>query len=200
MAKKKAQLSEVRLDGWSREMTWSATALPWVNPSPNLRSAEACLAYPGTCLVEGTNASEGRGTEAPFLRIGAPWLKAAEMAQAVKVTGFACAPTSFTPRASSAAPTPKLLDVACEGLAIRVTDAAAAEPWKLGLTLLIEMKKRHREFAWNGDGSGFDRLVGSKALRASIDRGASVEDILQEESADVEAFRKARAPFLLYSE
>ena len=63
------------MTGWTRGMTWQDTGRPWLNPSPNLRSPEAALAYPGTCLVEATNASEGRGTEAPFLLIGAPWVK-----------------------------------------------------------------------------------------------------------------------------
>lgn len=195
---KKATLQPVRMDGWARSMTWADTGLPWVNPSPNLRSADACLAYPGTCLIEGTIATEGRGTDAPFLKIGAPWFKAEEMAKAVRVKGFACEPTSFTPRSSPAAPAPKLLDVPCRGLEIRVTDAHLAEPWRLGLTLLIEMKGRHPEFAWNRDGSGFDRLVGTRVLRAAIDRGNSVDAILAAEAPDVAAFRKSRAASLLY--
>lgn len=194
----KATLQPVRMEAWVRSMTWADTGLPWVNPSPNLRSADACLAYPGTCLIEGTIATEGRGTDAPFLKIGAPWFKAEEMAKAVRVKGFACEPTAFTPRSSPAAPAPKLLDVPCRGLEIQVTDAQAAEPWRLGLTLLIEMKKRHPEFAWNRDGSGFDRLVGTRALRVAIDRGDSVEAILAAEAPDVEAFRKSRASSLLY--
>lgn len=194
----KATLQPVRMEGWSRAMTWADTGLPWVNPSPNLRSADACLAYPGTCLVEGTIATEGRGTDAPFLKIGAPWLKSAEMAKAVRVPGFALEPTAFTPRSSPAAPSPKLLDVPCQGIEIRVTDAHAAEPWRLGLTILIEMKKRHAEFAWNRDGSGFDRLVGTRVLRAAIDRGDSVEAILAAEAPGVEAFRRSRASSLLY--
>ncbi|MEO5763510.1 MAG: DUF1343 domain-containing protein [Vicinamibacteria bacterium] len=195
---KKAVLSVVALKGWQRAMTWSDTGLTWVNPSPNLRSADACLAYPGTCLIEGTTATEGRGTEAPFLKIGAPWFKSAEMARAVKVAGFACEPTTFTPASSTAATTPKHLGVPCKGLDIRVTDAQKAQPFRLGLTLLIEMKKRHTEFGWVGDGSGFDRLVGGKALRASIDRGDSVETILAAEAPSIDAFRILRAPSLLY--
>ena len=193
-----ARVNAVTMKGWSRAMTWHDTGLPWVNPSPNLRSADACLAYPGTCLIEGTNASEGRGTDAPFLKIGAPWLKSAELASAVKVPGFSCEPTTFTPRSSSAAPTPKHLDVPCQGIEVRVTDRSTAEPYRLGLTLLVEMKKRHKEFAWNREGAGFDRLIGTKAVRASIDRGARVDDILAAEVPAVAQFRKAREASLLY--
>jgi len=74
-------------------MTWHDTGRPWVDPSPNLRSAEAALAYPGTCLLEATNASEGRGTEAPFLLVGAPWMKAEAVAREAATTGFALEPT-----------------------------------------------------------------------------------------------------------
>jgi uncharacterized protein YbbC (DUF1343 family) len=195
---KKATLSAVSLKGWKRAMTFSDTGLPWVNPSPNLRSAEACLAYPGTCLLEGTTVTEGRGTDAPFLKIGAPWLKAAELAGAVRVPGFACAPTTFTPRSSPATPAPKHLDTLCQGLLLTVTDAHRAEPYRLGVTLLIEMKKRHPEFAWLKDGSGFDRLVGTRSLRAAIDRGDSVDAIVAADERAIDQFRKSRASSLLY--
>ncbi|MEO8500054.1 MAG: DUF1343 domain-containing protein, partial [Vicinamibacteria bacterium] len=161
----KAKLGTVDLQGWSRDMTWADTGLVWVSPSPNLRSPEACLAYPGTCLLEGTTATEGRGTDAPFLKIGAPWLKSAELASAIRVRGFACEPTKFTPRSSPATPAPKHLDLPCQGLLIRVTNARSAEPYRLGLTLIVEMKKRHPEFAWLRGGSGFDRLIGPALVK-----------------------------------
>ncbi len=195
---KPASLSVVELQGWTRDLHWPDTGLPWVNPSPNLRSAAACLAYPGTCLLEGTTATEGRGTDAPFLKVGAPWLRAAEMARAIRVPGFTCEPTTFTPRASSAAPSPKHLDVPCEGLDIRVTDAQAAQPYRLGLTLLVEMKKRHAEFAWLREGSGFDRLVGTRSVRAAIDRGDTVDAIVAASATGIEEFRRSRQASLLY--
>ena len=195
---KKANLSAVALAGWSREMTWSDTGLPWVNPSPNLRSANACLAYPGTCLLEGTTVTEGRGTDAPFLKIGAPWLKSAELAKAVRVAGFACEPVTFTPRSSAATPEPKHLDVPCQGLEVHVTDAHKVESYRLGVTLLVEMKRRHPEFAWLRDGSGFDRLVGTRSLRAAIDRGESADTIVAADARAIDEFRKSRAPALLY--
>ncbi len=122
----------VAMAGWSRGMTWRDTERPWVNPSPNLRSAEAALAYPGTCLVEATSASEGRGTEAPFLLVGAPWVKPEAVVREAQTPGFALEPAEFTPKASAAAPKPKLLDVACRGVRVRVTDPASAQPFALG--------------------------------------------------------------------
>lgn len=195
---KKADLSAIALAGWSREMTWADTGLPWVNPSPNLRSAEACLAYPGTCLIEGTTATEGRGTDAPFLKIGAPWLRPAELAKAVRVPGFTLEPITFTPRSSAATPSPKHLDTLCHGLQVRVVDAHKVEAYRLGVTLLIEMKKLHPEFAWLKDGTGFDRLVGTRTLRAGIDRGDSADAIVAADAPAIEAFRKSRAASLLY--
>jgi uncharacterized protein YbbC (DUF1343 family) len=120
------------------------------------------------------------------------------MAQAVRVPGFRCESAVFTPRSSAAATNPRYRDVRCQGLAIRVTDARRAEPYRLGVTLLVEMKKRHPEFAWLGDGSGFDRLVGTRSLRAAIDRGASADAILAADEPAIEQFRKSRTPSLLY--
>ena len=81
---------------------------------------------------------------------------------------------------------------------VRVRDAAKAEPYRLGLTLLIEMKRRHPEFAWRGDGSGFDRLVGTRSVRTAIDRGDSVDAIVAADAPAVAEFRRLRAPSLLY--
>jgi len=187
----------VSMTGWARGMTWRDTGRPWVNPSPNLRSAEAALAYPGTCLVEATNASEGRGTDAPFLLIGAPWVKPEAVLREAETPGFALEAAEFTPTASPAAPKPKLLDVACRGVRVRVTDVAAAQPVALGLRLLGALR-RHAEFAWVREGAWLDTLSGTKALRAAFERGDSVETILGATAQGVEDWRRERRPHLLY--
>jgi uncharacterized protein YbbC (DUF1343 family) len=185
------------MGGWKRDMTWAATGRPWVNPSPNLRSAEAALAYPGTCLLEATNATEGRGTDAPFLIVGAPWVKPEALAREAETPGFALEPTSFQPAASPAAPRPKLLDEACKGVRVRVTDASAARPFTLGLRLLLALK-RHPEFAWLREGAALDSLLRTKAVRAAIDRGDGVEAILAEQAPAIERWRSERKDSLLY--
>jgi uncharacterized protein YbbC (DUF1343 family) len=195
---KPAKLIVVEMGGWRRSMTWADTGRTWPTPSPNLRSAEAAMAYPGTCLIEGTSATEGRGTEAPFLLVGAPWVKAEAWAKAVRAPGFALEPTRFTPSASEAAPTPKLLGEACSGLRVRVTEAKAAAPYTLGVSLLRALKDLHPEFAWRGDGSGFDRLVGSKRLRQAIERGDSVDAIVKSDAEAIAQWRHDRASALLY--
>jgi uncharacterized protein YbbC (DUF1343 family) len=191
------RVSVVTMTGWKRSMTWADTGRTWVNPSPNLRSAEAALAYPGTCLVEGTNASEGRGTEAPFLLLGAPWMKAEEVAREAATPGFSLEPATFTPTASPAAPSPKLLGVRCRGLRVRVTDRSAVLPFALGLRLLAALR-RHREFAWVREGAGIDTLCGTKAVRAALERGDAVEAILEAEAPAIERWRRDRAESLLY--
>lgn len=191
-----ARLSVLPMRGWSRSMTWTGTGRSWVNPSPNLRSAEAALAYPGTALLEATNLTEGRGTEAPFLLLGAPWLAPARLASVVTVPGFALEPVSFTPRASEAAPEPKHRDQACAGVRVRVTDEAVAPPYALGVTLLHALR-REPEFRWRREGA-LDWLVGTRKLREALERGDSVQTILAVDAPAIEAYRRERIPALLY--
>jgi uncharacterized protein YbbC (DUF1343 family) len=194
---KPGRVTVVSMAGWSRGMTWADTGRPWVSPSPNLRSAEAALAYPGTCLLEAANASEGRGTEAPFLLVGAPWVKADAVARDAATPGFALEPTTFTPAASPAAPDPKLRGELCRGVRVRVTDAVAARPWALGLRLLVALR-RHAEFAWVREGAWLDTLSGTKAVRAALERGDGVEAILASEAPALARWREERRPSLLY--
>jgi uncharacterized protein YbbC (DUF1343 family) len=191
------RVSVVTMSGWKRGMAWSDTGRPWANPSPNLRSAEATLAYPGTCLLEATNASEGRGTESPFLLVGAPWMKAEAVAREAATPGFALEPTTFTPEASAAAPQPKHLGARCQGLRVRVTDKAAARPWSLGLALLIALR-RHPEFQWVREGAWLDTLSGTKAVRTALERGDSASAILAAENPAIERWRRERKASLLY--
>jgi uncharacterized protein YbbC (DUF1343 family) len=194
---KPGRVSVVPMRGWSRGMTWADTGRPWLNPSPNLRSAEAAIAYPGTCLLEATNASEGRGTEAPFLLVGAPWMKPEAVAREAATPGFALEPATFTPAASAAAPTPKLRGELCRGLRVRVTDATAAQPWALGLRLLVALR-RHPAFAWVREGAWLDTLCGTQAVRAALERGEGVDAILASEAPGIEGWRRERAASLLY--
>jgi uncharacterized protein YbbC (DUF1343 family) len=194
---KPAKLTVVPLRGWKRTMTWSDTGRAWIPPSPNLRTPEAAIAYPGTALVEGTNVSEGRGTDAPFLLIGAPWLKPELLVPVVKVPGFTVEPTTFTPAASPAAPAPKHAGKASPGLRIKVGAAAGAQPYTLGVTLLHALRTQPG-FEWLREGEAIDRLVGTKKLRAALERGDTVEAIVAADADAIAAFRKDRLKALLY--
>jgi len=192
---KPARLSVVPMEGWKRSMTWADTGLPWVPPSPNLRSPEAAIAYPGIALLEGTNVSEGRGTASPFLIFGAPWLGSQKLE--VSAPGFKLEPVVFTPSASPAAPDPKHLDQNCHGMVIRVTDSATAQPYRLGVTLLLALQSR-AGFEWRKDGAALTWLVGTPRLLDDLRRGKTVEQILDADRADHEAWRQLRKPALLY--
>ena len=176
-------------------MTWADTGRPWVPPSPNLRSAEAALAYPGTALLEATNVSEGRGTEAPFLLLGAPWLDSSTVT--ISLPGFHLEPVSFTPRSSPAAPHPKYAGQECRGLRLHVTDPAAADPYRLGVTLLAILS-RQPGFEWRNNGDALTHLVGTPRLLQDLRAGKTVEEILAADDADHAAWRRDRQPALLY--
>lgn len=192
-----ARLTVVAMQGWTREMSWDDTGRPWVPPSPNLRSAEAALAYPGTCLLEATNVSEGRGTEWPFLVIGAPWLEGAAMASAASAAGFRQEPASFTPRTSPAAPRPRYEGSMCRGLRLHVDDPRSAEPYRLGVGLLLALR-RLREFRWRDGGAALDALVGTSRLREAVDRRDSVDAIVAIDAERRKRYLEERRPALLY--
>ena len=192
---KEVRLTIIPMKGWKRSMVWADTGRTWVAPSPNLRTPEAAIAYPGTALVEATNASEGRGTEAPFLLLGAPWADSATLA-ALAVPGFALEATKFTPHAAEAAPDPKYKDQECSGVRVKVTDARAAKPYMLGVALLTTLRKS-KEFAWRSDGA-LDRLVGTRKLREALEKGETVDAIVEADAPAIEAFRKERRESLLY--
>jgi uncharacterized protein YbbC (DUF1343 family) len=188
------RLVVVPMAGWRRAMTWADTGRHWVAPSPNLRSAEAALLYPGSGLLEGTTVSEGRGTAAPFRIVGAPWARArAILDAAATVPGIAASARTFTPRPSSAAPSPKYAGERCNGAALTVTDDGA-DTFALGLSLLRALR-RSPGFAFD---AGFDGLVGTRRLRRAIQRGASVAQVLASERAGIAAWRRSRASALLY--
>ena len=176
-------------------MTWTDTLRTWVPPSPNLRSPDAAIAYPGVALLEATTVSAGRGTAIPFLYFGAPWLDPDDLD--VEVAGFELEAVIFTPSASPAAPNPKFLDEECRGMRVRVTDPAGADSYRLGVELLVALQG-HEEFEWRNEGDALTRLVGTPKLIEDLRQGLTVEEILAPDAASHEAWRRARAPVLLY--
>ena len=187
-----AKLTVIPMAGWKRAMTWQATGRAWIRPSPNLRSASAAMAYPGVALLEGTNVSEGRGTDTPFLVFGAPWLDAAKVE--VSVPGFQLSPTRFTPRASPAAPEPKYRDQECAGFRVEVIDPATADPWRFGIELLAALS-RQSGFEWLREGQALTTLLGT-AIPAEMLRSGRIPT--GEDRPTIAAWREARRPALLY--
>lgn len=191
-----AEPAVVRVDGWTRGQWADETGLPWAAPSPNLPTLDAVLLYAGTCLAEGTNLSEGRGTAAPFTSVGAPWLDPAALAERLRARGLAGVrvdPARFTPTMS------KHEGVECRGVSFTVTDRDALRPVELGLAMLedcIALSGEH--IAWRD--AAFDRLAGDPAVRQTLLEGASIDSLITRWRRDAHAFAERRARYLLYSD
>lgn len=189
-----ADLLVVRAAGWRRSQWFDDTGLPWVNPSPNLRSLAAVQNYPGTVYFEGTNLSEGRGTDRPFEQIGAPWLAAADVVRIMN--GKELPGIRFEAITMTVAPTAaKFPGQTIPAIRFAITDRQAYRPVRTALILIDEIRRRHpQEFEW---GPSIDRLTGSDAVRHAIDAGR-LAPLLEQWDREAAAFAKSREPYLLY--
>ncbi|MDQ3612964.1 MAG: DUF1343 domain-containing protein [Chloroflexota bacterium] len=185
--------------GWQREMWFDETGLPWVAPSPNLPTLDSATLYPGTCLVEGTNLSEGRGTTRPFELIGAPWVDPFALAADLErrnLPGVAFRPTYFTPMFS------KHANTSCGGVQIHIVDRDGTQPVVMGMYLLESLRKLHPdEFEWRQNVPGkyfIDLLLGSDQPRLRLDAGETVAKVVVDWEDDARAFDERRQPYLLY--
>ena len=196
-------LQVVQMGGWSRDMLHGDTGLPWVMPSPNMPTLETALVYPGLCLLEGTNLSEGRGTTRPFEIWGAPWLDGQRLAEALageKLPGVRFRACAFTPTWD------KHRGTRCHGLQIHVTDPRAIEPVRLGAACIVHARAQDpARFRWRTEKYEFvenipaiDLLTGSPDFRAGADAGKSVAELCAPWQRERDEFVKRRAPFLLY--
>ncbi len=190
-------LRVIPVEGWRRSQWWEDTGIPWLPPSPNMPSVESATHYPGTCLFEGTNLSVGRGTPMAFQQIGAPWLNADELARRLNqqgLPGVRVEVVSFTPQRPGDG---KFADQAVRGLRFHTTDRNRYDPTVTAVQTLVEIRRLHGDslrFAV----AHFDRLAGRARVREQIVAGASARDITGNWSAEVEAFKRSRAPYLLY--
>lgn len=191
----------VPMRNWQRTLWFDETDLPWVYPSPNLPTLDAVTLYPGTCLLEGTNISEGRGTTRPFELIGAPWLDPfalrAELEQ-LSLPGVAFRPAYFTPTFS------KHAQILCRGVQIHITDRESLRPVELGLHLLATLHTLQPDtFTWITSSNNryfIDRLFGDDQLRHALDTGVDVATCKTGWDEGLAAFKERRQPYLLYEE
>ena len=192
-----AQLTVVPIDGWSPDMWFDETGLPWINPSPNIRSLEAALNYAGLVLTEATNLTVGRGTPAPFTTVGAPWLDAARLLERVSqydIPGVRLDTTSYTPEGEGWVP---FRGERVRAVRITITDRDAYKPVWLTLVLLSEIKRQHpAEFKILN--SGFTQMLGSHRAREAFDRGDDPRDIWQRWERELQAWSAVRSRYLLY--
>lgn len=189
-----AELIVVRAANWNRSQWFDESGLPWSNPSPNLRSLAALTSYPGTVYFEGTNLTEGRGTDRPFEQIGASWLNAPAVAgrmNEAKLPGIRFEAITMAVSDTAA----KFKGQTIAGIRFVVTDRQTYRPVRTALLLIDEIKRQHpREFAW---GPTIDRLTGSDKVRQAID-GGRLAELLADWDREAAEFRESRKAFLLY--
>lgn len=189
-----AQLTVVPLSGWKRGQYFDALGLPWVNPSPNIRRFETTLHYPGTVLLEGTNLTEGRGTDLPFEHTGAPWLDAPGLASemnAMRLPGIRFEATSIAVRPDGR----KYPGQTIPGVRFVVTDRSSYRPVRTTLLVIDAVHRRHPDrFAW---ADSMDRLAGTDRFRAAIEQG-TLPALLDAWEKDARRFDERRRPYLLY--
>jgi uncharacterized protein YbbC (DUF1343 family) len=197
-------LEVVPMSGWRRRDSFEATGLPWVMPSPNMPTLDTAFVYPGLCLIEGTNVSEGRGTTRPFEIIGAPFVDGhllAERLSGYDLPGVRFRPLSFRPTFH------KYAGKSCGGIQLHVTDRNTFRPYRTGVAILRELWTVGGDgFAWRSEPYEFvaqrpaiDLLAGGDAVRLSIERAATPEEIFATWLKAERAFPERRRPYLLYA-
>lgn len=200
-------LQIVPLQHWTRDMRWHDTGLPWIAPSPNLPTADAALVYPGTVLFEATSISEGRGTDNPFQRIGAPWIDRAALAaqmNGLDLAGVEFEAVSFTPKSiPDASPSPRFQGQLLHGVSITVSDASLINGLEVGLHLLDAVLRQGEANAIAPTAiidrpDIFDRLAGSVSVREALVAEKDIDQLMTSFASDHAAFSELAADSMLY--
>ena len=187
-----ADLTVIKMEGWRRGDYFDATALTWVNPSPNMRSLTQALLYPGIGLLETTNISVGRGTDTPFEIIGAPWVDDARLAESLNranLPGARFVPVRFTPKSS------KFAGEECRGVNIIITDRASFRPVAVGLEIAYHLNRLHSG-VWKVE--DYVRLLANRAALAALKEGKTPSEIAAAWQAGLAEFARIRKKYLLY--
>jgi len=187
-----ARLTVIPMDGWMRGDWYDSTGLPWINPSPNMRSLTEATLYPGVGLVEGTNVSVGRGTDTPFELLGAPWIKGKELAQylnARSISGVRFVPVIFTPSASNYS------GQKCEGVNIFVVERNTLDTGELGIELASALHKLYPE-QYHMD--RMIELLGNQSVYDAIASGQDPRRIADDWRVPLEKFLQVRQKYLIY--
>jgi uncharacterized protein YbbC (DUF1343 family) len=197
------ELEIVEMQGWSRELWFEETDAPWVLPSPNIPTLDSATVFPGTVHLEGTQVSEGRGTTRPFELVGAPYIRAGELARYLEKTGLEGVkfrPSNFQPTFQ------KHSGVVCGGVQIHVLERKTFKPVLTGLAVLKGCIDLYPEsFRWKEppyeyvyDRKPFDVIAGTDALREALERGDSLETLEAGWREEIKSFEKNRERYLLY--
>ncbi|HSJ32932.1 MAG TPA: DUF1343 domain-containing protein [Longimicrobiales bacterium] len=192
-----ARLTVVQLENWNRSEWFDDTGLPWLAPSPNMPSVESATHYAGTCLFEGTNVSVGRGTDAAFAQIGAPWIDADSLSARLaryNLPGVRFEPVTFTPAAPGDR---KFADTPVHGVRLVTTDRTVHDPARAGIAALVEIHSMYGD-TLTFRNAHFDRLAGTTRVRTMIEEGASLDEITATWPSQLSSFAAVRGRYLLY--
>lgn len=197
----KAELTVIPIKNWQREQWFDQTGLKFIKPSPNMPNLETATVYPGICLLEGTNVSEGRGTLTPFLQFGAPWIDSKVLINALdslQLPGVKFDTISFTPKSiPGMSGHPKLENQLCNGARIRVTNRMKFKSYLSGIRVVETLHNLYpKHFKWKI--SHFDRLCGTDHIRKTISRTAKLDSLFGNITEHENSFRILRKPYLLY--
>ena len=189
------------MENYSHGTDYGSLNLPWIKPSPNIYYPSSAVSYLGTCLFEGTNFSEGRGTERPFEYVGAPYCDGDILANEMNnlnLKGVSFESITFTPTViTSPSNPPKYVGELCKGVFINVTDKNLFEPVKTGIALLVTLNKLFPGFEIKKN-NFIDKLAGTSALRTMIGSGNSFEEITDSYKDNLKIFSFKRENYILY--
>ena len=197
------ELEIVACEGWRRDMYYDECDLPWVMPSPNMPTLDTDIVYPGMCLLEGTNLSEGRGTTRPFELLGAPFIDARKLANELgryDLPGVIFRPCVIEPTFH------KFARQRCGALQLHVTDRRAFQAYRTGIAVLVAVRSLWPDaFAWRtepyefrGDVPAIDLLTGTANVRKAIDNGEDLDSVMRVACTGTEAYDGGRSSALLY--
>ena len=180
--KSSPDLEIIKMEGWQNNVWYDQTDLPWIPPSPNIPDLNTAIIYPGMCLIEGTNVSEGRGTPNPFKWIGAPWIDGKKLSQALnnfKLPGAVFVPKSFVPiKIPGKSENPKYKNQKCHGIEVWITDRNKYKSIDVGVITLYTIYNMYPKKLEIKE-SGLNRLWGSNSLYEKLTHGVTVQDILK---------------------
>lgn len=194
-------LTVIPMQGWSRELWWDETGLPWIPLSPGMPNFSTAIGYPGTCLVEGTNLSEGRGTALPFEVLGAPWLDGYALAKSLNqldLPGVRFRPHAFIPTFG------QQQNIKCGGIQVHITDRQALRPVEMGLHILAACRAQNPEkfeflsTSWEGVPPHLDLLMGTAKVREGLEKNVPVAEIVAGWQHIHTDFESQRQRVLLY--
>lgn len=191
----------IKMKNYSRSTKYEDLNLQWVNPSPNIVSLESARLYPSLCFIEGTNISEGRGTDTPFKQFGAPFCNAEELTfvlNSFHLEGVKFKATKFTPYKKISSYDPKFMEMECNGVEIEITDYYKYRPVEVSIAVLYALKASTKEFKWI-ENNYIDKLAGTSKLRTMLNESKSFKDIIDSYNNELETYKLQRAKYLLYN-